>query len=124
MDKDTLVKMIIDKVYNYPTYQDMATARKTVDVLIQQRLINLWQDKEKFEQGGTEVIAWLSSDVFQDQIANLIYIDNTYYPANLLEHYPITGWYWAHSEEPVKRPDLINGVIPYPKVPIKNPHTE
>lgn len=40
MTKDEITKLIIDKVYNYPTYQDMATARKTVDVLIEQGVIN------------------------------------------------------------------------------------
>lgn len=79
-----------------------------------------WQPKEKFEKYGTRVIAWLSSDKFKDMTAELIYIDNTDYPINVIEQYPITGWYWADSEEPVKRPDLINGCIWYPEPPVKN----
>lgn len=62
--------------------------------------------KEKFEINGTEVIGWLSSNKgFEDITARLIYINN--------------AWHWADSEEPVKRPDLINGCIIWPEPPNK-----
>lgn len=71
-----------------------------------------WQPCEEFEKHGTEVIAWVSSDKgFQDITAKLYYADNTVYSG--VE----TGWYWYESEEPVKRPDLIKGVQPWPQPP-------
>ena len=76
-----------------------------------------WQPKEDFEKSGTEVIAWLSSDKgFQDITTRLIYIENDEkFKKAGVNIWPITGWYWESSEEPVKRPDLINGVVPWPE---------
>ena len=76
---------------------------------------NEWQPKEDFEKHGTQVIAWLYSDKgFQDMTVRLLYIDLEKGPA-YQELYSVTGWYWGDSEEPVKRPDLINGVVPWPE---------
>lgn len=79
-----------------------------------------WQPKEGFERSGTEVIGWLSSNKgFEDTTARLIYIevDDIFKGTGI---WPVTGWYWAESEEPVKRPDLINGVMPWPGPPEEN----
>tara|TARA_R110002020_G_scaffold10785_4_gene40934 strand:+ start:1861 stop:2445 length:585 start_codon:yes stop_codon:yes gene_type:complete len=77
-----------------------------------------WQDEAKYRSNGNRVIAWVSSQKgFEDITAELIYIDNSDYPINVLEQYPVTGWYWAESEEHVKRVDLIKGVQPYPEPP-------
>jgi len=74
-----------------------------------------WQPKEDYEKNGFEVIGWVSSNRgFADTTARLIYIDRDAAFGNI---WPVTGWYWAESEEPVKRPDLINGVIPWPEPP-------
>ena len=63
-----------------------------------------WMPKESFEQEGTEVIAWLSSDKgFQDITAKLLFHKGQ--------------WLWSESEDPVKRPDLIRGVILWPQPP-------
>lgn len=72
-----------------------------------------WLPKKQFEIDGTEVIAWISSQKgFQDVTAHLHYIgpENKFHEA---------GWYWSASEELVKRPDLIHGVMPWPEPPVK-----
>jgi len=74
-----------------------------------------WKPKEDYEKDGTQIIGWVSSPIgFDDVTARLIYIE---YNDNHKKTFPITGWYWADSEEVVKRPDLINGVIPWPEPP-------
>lgn len=78
-----------------------------------QTKIEDWLPKEQFETNGTEVIAWISSQKgFQDITAQLYYIsrDNTF-------HEP--GWYWSQSGDIVKRPDLIQGVQPWPQPPVQ-----
>jgi hypothetical protein len=64
-----------------------------------------WLPKEQFQEEGAQVIAWLSSNKgFQDCTANLIYLSGR--------------WNWGDDDEsPVKRQDLIKGVIPYPQPP-------
>lgn len=83
-----------------------------------------WQPKERFEHNGSEVIAWMSSQKgFEDVTEKLIYIDLAEHLASeemrdvLRKHWPKDGWYWANSEELVKRPDLIKGVMPWPEPP-------
>lgn len=63
-----------------------------------------WPPKEKFEQEGMRVIAWLSTDKgFKDITATLLYEGG--------------NWCWDESGDTVKKPDLIKGVIPYPEPP-------
>lgn len=82
-----------------------------------------WRPKEDFEKHGEEVIAWISSNKgFADVTARLFYIDLEQLPNLPTNVYPITGWYWGESEDPVKRPDLINGVKDWPKPPEGEKH--
>lgn len=63
-----------------------------------------WLPKEQFQTNGTEVIGWLSSEKgFHDMTARLVFMDG--------------AWHWGEGEEPVKRPDLIKGCMPWPDPP-------
>lgn len=76
-----------------------------------------YHPKEGFEQNGTEVIAWVSSNKgFEDITVRLYYIDLDSVSEKMATEYP-KGWYWGESEELVKRPDLIKGVMPWPNPP-------
>lgn len=77
--------------------------------------IDEWQPKEGFEQNGSEVIAWMSSNKGFEDITVRLYYQNVD-GIGLAEEFP-RGWYWGESEELVKRPELINGVIPWPNPP-------
>ena len=89
---------------------------EAIQAALQMAIDDNWQPKENFEKNGEEVIAWVSSNKgFEDVIERLIYLDT----GNPLI-YPDVGWYWADSEDLVKRPDLIKGVKPWPKPPTEN----
>jgi hypothetical protein len=66
-----------------------------------------WQPKELFEKEGTQVIGWVSTKKgFQDTTAMLLYYGGK--------------WCWGDDEEsPVKCPELLEGVIPWPGPPVK-----
>lgn len=85
------------------SYFDCQVCSTLAQKYIRADLVPQWMPKEDFEKDGQEVIAWLSSNKgFEDITAKLFYSD---------------GWYWSESEEPVKRPDLIKGVQPWPQPP-------
>ena len=70
---------------------------------------------------GTELIFWVSSDKgFEDQTANFFYVDFEKHfkgKRNMFEFaYPDgDGWYWSHSGDKLKRPDLVKGWMIYPQ---------
>lgn len=65
-----------------------------------------WEPKEKYEIDDCEVIAWIASNKgFNDCTAKLFYLD--------------CNWWWSESSDVVKRPDLIRGVVPWPKAPVE-----
>lgn len=64
--------------------------------------MNKWQPKEKFEKQGTRCIAWMSSDKGFEDITTEVY-------------YFRGCWYWADGECPVRKPDLIKGMMLYPE---------
>ncbi|TRZ98965.1 MAG: hypothetical protein D4R81_10030 [Nitrospiraceae bacterium] len=63
-----------------------------------------WQPFEMAPKDGTELIFWISSQKgFQDTTANFYFADEQ--------------WWWANTEEVLKRPDLVNGWMMYPQPP-------
>ena len=63
-----------------------------------------WQPLETAPKDGTELIFWVSSQKgFQDTTANFYFSEGQ--------------WWWAETEEVLKRPDLVNGWMLYPQPP-------
>ena len=63
-----------------------------------------WQSFETAPKDGTELIFWISSQKgFQDTTANFYFAEGQ--------------WWWANTEEVLKRPDLVNGWMMYPQPP-------
>lgn len=94
-----------------PTCADKYPCKQYIEISHLKAQDDGWRDKEEFEKHGTEVIGWVTNEKgFQDVTARLIYID----APKVKNIYPVTGWYWGESEEPVKCPDLIKGVKPWP----------
>ena len=63
-----------------------------------------WQPLETAPKDGTELIFRVSSQKgFQDTTANFYFSKGQ--------------WWWADTEEVLKRPDLVNGWILYPQSP-------
>lgn len=104
-----MIKVIKDKV-------DIDTLAKTLAAWmmnpgicanVKLRLDSEWLPKEHFEREGAQVIGWLSTDKgFQDTTAMLIYLDGR--------------WNWGDdSENPVKKPEFIEGVKAWPEPPVK-----
>ena len=61
-----------------------------------------WQPFETAPKEGTELIFWVSSEKgFQDTTANFYFAEGQ--------------WWWADTEEVLKRPDLVNGWMWYPQ---------
>jgi len=67
----------------------------------------IWYPKEQFETEGTSVIGWLSSHKGFEDLTAEIQFENG-------------AWVWANSLEPIKRQDLIRGVMPMPKPSTNN----
>ena len=80
---------------------------------------NDWQPFETAPKDGTECIFWVSSQKgFQDCTANFVYISEEVVRL-LPTFYKAAGWYWAESQEPLKRPDLVQGWMFYPQPPVQ-----
>ena len=63
-----------------------------------------WQPLETAPMDGTALIFWVSSQKgFQDTTANFYFSKGQ--------------WWWADTEEVLKRPDLVNGWMLYPQPP-------
>ena len=63
-----------------------------------------WQSFETAPKDGTELIFWVSSQKgFQDTTANFYFSKGQ--------------WWWADTEDVLKRPDLVNGWMLYPQPP-------
>ena len=71
-----------------------------------------WKPKEEYEIHGQEVIGWITNDDGDNTTARLWYTCKKA-PEHMTQWEP--GWYWAETEEIVKRQDLIRGVIPWPE---------
>lgn len=63
-----------------------------------------WTPLKTAPRDGTELIFWVSSHKgFQDITANFYFRDG--------------AWWWASTDEPLKRPDLVNGWMRDPHPP-------
>ena len=63
-----------------------------------------WQPFETAPKDGSELIFWVSSQKgFQDTTANFYFADGQ--------------WWWADTEDVLKRPNLVNGWMRYPQPP-------
>lgn len=117
MTREQLKKSLqssIDTVEVFSAYYHDASMREAMrdllNVIIEQDayIDSLdWRPKELFEKEGTQVIGWLSTKKgFQDTTAILIYLNGC--------------WHWGdEGDDPVKCPELIKGVMPWPELPVK-----
>jgi hypothetical protein len=63
-----------------------------------------WHPFETAPKDGTELIVWVSSEKgFQDTTANFYVAEGP--------------WWWADTEEVLKRPDLVHGWLRYLQPP-------
>jgi len=63
-----------------------------------------WHPMSTAPMDGTEIIAWLSSDKFEDMTANIYWCEGN------------QAWFWM-TDEIIRRQDLIKGWQPYPQPP-------